>query len=302
MGALWPISLIPRWLLTMGIATLAIVGFTEVADPEKILPMVLEQYLPVGVMGLALAGLIAASMSTLDSTINAGASYAVRDIYQKFINPKATQRNLVIAGYLSSIFIVGTGLLIGLKITSIAQIWNWFILGWGAGIMVPSILGWYWWRFNAKGYIFGTLAGVLAAMLQGLIFPSAPLYLTFPIITLISLSSSILVSKLTSPSAQRVLTRFYKDIQPGGFWRPIKELVKGEKPSFKRESSFKSELGNAFLATGWITCLYSIPVYLMIHKLKPMCFCLGLTILLMIILYFTWYRRLKKSTKTDIKS
>jgi Na+/proline symporter len=289
--------------MTMGIAVVAVVGFTGVADPEKILPMVLEQYLPVGVMGLALAGFMAASMSTLDSTINAGASFAVRDIYQKFINPKATQRNLVVAGYLSSIFIVSMGLLIGLKITSIAQIWNWFILGWGAGIMVPSILGWYWWRFNAKGYIFGTVSGAVAAIIQALIFPSAPLYLTFSIITLISLFSSILVSQLTKPSDPLILNRFYEDIQPGGFWKPIKNLVKEKDPSFKKESSFALDLGNACLGIGWITCLYLIPIYLMIHKIKPMCIFLVVAIFLMIILYFTWYRRLpKKSTKIDIKS
>lgn len=294
MGAFWAVSLIPRWVMTAAIAMLPIIGVIEIMDAEKILPVALEQCLPVGVTGLALAGFMAASMSTLDSVINASSSYAVRDIYQKFINPKASQRKLVTAGYLSSILVVCVALLINLKVTSIAQIWNWINLGWGAGIIAPSILGWYWWRFNAKGYIFGAIGGATAAILQALLFPGAPLYLSFPIITGAGFFIAILISFISKPVDSSVLARFYKSIRPGGFWRLVKDSVKEESEPLRKENSFGRDVGNACLAMGWISCMYLAPVYFIFQQIENGCIFSGAFALLTIVLYFTWYKRLPK--------
>jgi Na+/proline symporter len=297
MGAFWAVSLVPRWLMAAAIALLPLIGAVSITDPERILPLVLEQHLRTGMMGLALAGFMAASMSTLDSTINAASSYAVRDIYQKFINPKASQKRLVSVGYLSSIFIVGAALLINLKLTSIAQIWNWINLGWAAGIIAPSVLGWYWWRFNAKGYIFGAIGGGTAAILQTLLFPDAPLYLTFPVITGIGFSVAILIGLFTKPVDSSVLAKFYKSIQPGGFWKSIKSLVEAKDPSFKKEDSFPRDLGNACIAIVWISCMYLTPVYFIFQQVKMGCILLSGTVLLTIVLYFSWYKKLPKNSQ-----
>jgi Na+/proline symporter len=297
MGAFWSISLIPRWIMTAAIALLPVIGTVTFTDPEKILPLVLEEYLPLGITGLALAGFMAASMSTLDSVINASSSYAVRDIYQKFINPKASQKRLIIAGYLSSIVVVGIALLINLRLTSIAQIWNWLNLGWGAGIIAPSILGWYWWRFNAKGYIFGMIGGGAAAIIQALLFPAAPLYLSFPIVTGIGFSVAILISFISKPTNSSVLIRFYQSIRPGGFWKSVKKSVKEEPTSFKKENSFSQDVGNACLAMGWISCMYLAPVYFIFQQIKMGSIFLIGTIPLTIILYFSWYKKLPKNSE-----
>lgn len=298
-GALWAVSLVPRWLMTAVIAILPLIGAVSIIDPEKILPIVLEQYLHTGMVGLALAGFMAASMSTLDSTINATSSYVVRDIYQTFINPKASQKRLVYVGYLSSILIVVVALIINLKLTSIAQIWNWINLGWAAGIIAPSILGLYWWRFNAKGYIFGAIGGAAAAILQTLLFPSAPLYLTFPVLTGIGFSVAILIGLFTKPVDSSVLTKFYKSVQPGGFWKSIKILVEEKDPYFKKEDSFPRDLGNACIAMIWISCMYLTPVYFIFQRIEMGCVFLLVTILLSIVLYFSWYKKLPKNLESE---
>jgi Na+/proline symporter len=292
MGAFWAISLIPRWLMTAAIALLPLIGVVAITDPEKILPIVLEQHLHTGVMGLALAGFMAASMSTLDSTVNAASSYVVRNIYQKFNKSEASQKRQVTVGYLSSILIVGVTLLINLKLTSITQIWNWINLGWAAGIIAPSVLGWYWWRFNAKGYIFGAIGGGIAAILQVLLFPAAPLYLTFPVITGVGFIFAISISLIAKPVDSPVLTKFYKSIQPGGFWKSIKNLIMKQDPSFRKEDSFPRDLGNACIAMVWISCMYLAPAYFIFRQVKMRgIFLLG-TILLTIVLYFSWYKKL----------
>ncbi|MDX1813150.1 MAG: hypothetical protein R3240_14440, partial [Gammaproteobacteria bacterium] len=81
-GAGWSFFLIVRWAMTTGIALLALVGITGVTDSEKVMPIVLLQYLPTGIRGVVIAGLLAAFMSTFSSIVNSGASFIVRDFWQ----------------------------------------------------------------------------------------------------------------------------------------------------------------------------------------------------------------------------
>jgi len=81
LGASWSVFLIVRWAMCMGIVLLALTGGADVADPERVMPVVLQRYLPMGIRGLVIAGLLAAFMSTFSSTVNSGASYIVRDFY-----------------------------------------------------------------------------------------------------------------------------------------------------------------------------------------------------------------------------
>ena len=143
LAAAWPFFLITRWAMCIGITALACVGFEGITDAERVLPYVLHTYLPVGLKGLVLAGFLAAFMSTFDSTINMGASYAVKDFYHAFFKPTASQRELAYAGYIASVLLVAVGIVVGFNAESIAAIWNWLQMVLGAGILVPGILRWY---------------------------------------------------------------------------------------------------------------------------------------------------------------
>ena len=137
------------------LAAIAVLGISYgvssgaiISDPEKVLPTVIFNILPVGLKGLLVAGLMAAAMSTFSSLINSGASYWVRDIYQEFINPKASEKKLIIHSRLASVIIVLLGLGLTVNIKSINDIWGWLTMGLGAGMVVPLLVRWYWWRMN----------------------------------------------------------------------------------------------------------------------------------------------------------
>ena len=291
MGAFWAISLIPRWFMATAVAALAIIGAVSISDPEMVLPSVVQHYMPAGLIGLAISGLLAAEMSTLDSTINAASAYAVKDLYQGFIRPKAGEHSLMRIGYISSILIVAVGLFIGLRAESIAQIWNWINLSWGAGILMPTILGWYWWRFNAKGYIFGVIGGAAVASIQAIFFPEAPLYVTFPLISGISLVASVMACLFSSPVDKNVLDEFYRLIRPKGLWRRFKK----EFPGVDRDTSSGRDVINIIIGIVWVTVLYLTPVYLVFRDIVSGILALSVALALSIVLYFTWYRRIPEA-------
>ena len=121
MSAIVSVCLFPRWIMIAGFTTLALVFFSEDLqamggdiDFEMILPYVINNFIPVGIMGLLLAGLLAGFMSTFDSTVNAGASYLVVDIYKRYINPSGTEKKYITMSYACSIIVVVVGFVFGL--------------------------------------------------------------------------------------------------------------------------------------------------------------------------------------------
>ncbi len=95
LGAAWSGFLVVRWAMCMGIALLALTGLAPARDPEQVMPMVLQTYLPMGARGLVIAGLLAAFMSTFSATVNAAASYLVRDLWQPLVARRAGEKHLV---------------------------------------------------------------------------------------------------------------------------------------------------------------------------------------------------------------
>ncbi|MBN1222306.1 MAG: hypothetical protein JXB23_03605, partial [Candidatus Aminicenantes bacterium] len=109
-GAAWSAFLIVRWALVMGIVMLAITGALGVIDSERIMPIVLRDFLPAGLRGFVVAGLLAAFMSTFSSTVNSGASFIVRDIWQPYFRPQAGDRQAVRFSYTATVLLVLMGL------------------------------------------------------------------------------------------------------------------------------------------------------------------------------------------------
>jgi SSS family solute:Na+ symporter len=291
-GAAWSLFLIVRWGMATGIVLLALAGIASVTDPEQVMPLVLQEYLPVGVRGLVIAGLLAAFMSTFSSTLNSGASYIVRDIWQPFFRPKADQRSLIRASYVATIGIVIAGILIGYQAQSIAQIWSWMMMALGAGVVIPNVLRWYWWRMNGWGYAAGTVAGILFSVIA-LFMPELPMYVVFPPIVIASLLASVTVALATPPVDEPILISFYETVRPFGFWKPVQNRcgLSGEVLSDSSESAWRAVM-NTMLGMVAITGIYLFPMYLVGHWYMKAFVWLGVALLAAVVLIFTWYHYL----------
>ncbi|MCP4151434.1 MAG: Na+:solute symporter [bacterium] len=303
-GAAWSLFLVVRWGMAMAIVLLALSGISDVHDPEKVMPLVLKEFLPPGVRGIVIAGLLAAFMSTFSSTVNSGASYIVRDFWQPFFRPRASQASLVRSGYLATIGIVFLGMLIGFQAGSIHQIWNWMMMALGAGVVIPNVLRWYWWRLNGWGYAAGSLAGVLFSLIA-LFMPELPLYVVFPIIISTSLAASLLVSWFGPKVDPEILISFYKTVRPFGLWKPVwiqiqaggssdgsehgvrRSINKEVRPAFEKPGRM---IMNVLLGMIAILGLYLSPMYFVGHWFLYAGICFGASVLAIAALYRSWYR------------
>ena len=304
LGALWGLIHTVRWPFAMAIALMAIIGIGNAAldeklraDPETALPLIIGSMLPIGLVGFMLAALLSGFLATFSSTVNGGAAYLVKDIYQRYINPEADNKTLVRVSYLSSSLLILAGLIISIFGSSINTAFLWIFGTLAAGILPPNVLRWYWWRLNGQGYAAGVFGGM--ALSLGQVFfdqfvfaEPLPLYIGFPVIAIASTLITIVVSLLTRPTDIETLRNFYRKVQPAGLWGPAKEAVLAEEPSFRKQLPFAVEAFNTLLAMIGITALYVSMLYLVLHRLTVAFALLGTTLATVIILYFTWYRTL----------
>jgi hypothetical protein len=248
---------------------------------------------------LVIAGLLAAFMSTFSSTLNSGASYIVRDIWQPFFRPQADQHSLIRASYVATVGIVIAGILIGYQAESIAQIWSWMMMALGAGVVMPNVLRWYWWRLNGWGYAAGTMAGILFSVIA-LFMPELPVYVVFPPIVIASLLASVITALATSPVEEPVLDSFYETVRPFGFWRPVRNRsrLSSEGLADSSENAWRAVL-NTVLGMVAITGIYLFPMYLVGHWYTKAFVWLGVALLAAVALIFTWYRYLPPK-ETDV--
>jgi Na+/proline symporter len=304
LGALWGAIHTVRWCFAMAIAVMAIMGIGNVAldaklraDPETALPLIIGSMLPIGVVGFMLAALLSGFLATFSSTVNGGAAYLVKDIYQRYINPEADNKKLVRVSYISSALLILTGLIISIFGTSINTAFLWIFGTLAAGILPPNVLRWYWWRLNGQGYAAGVFGGMALSLgqvfLDQFVFAEPlPLYVGFPVIAIISTLLTITVSLLTTPTDNETLKNFYRKVQPAGFWTPVRSLVFEEEPGFKKQLSFSVEFFNTVVAMIGITALYVSMLYLVLHRLSIGLTLIGITLASVVILYFSWYKTL----------
>jgi len=222
-GMLWTILFAFRWPMVLGFAVLAVrlgINASSPADAERVLPLVLQSdFFPTGIRGLMIAALLAASMSTFDSTVNAGASYVVRDLYEPW-RPRAGQRELVWVGYVASALIVIAGLVIALLAgSSVLGVWVNIVMLLFPAFLVPFALRWYWARFNGAGFASGVLVGFAAAVLFHFFRPAGwneaqP----FLAISACSLVASIIATFVTASVPPAQLETFYARVAPFGWW------------------------------------------------------------------------------------
>jgi Na+/proline symporter len=304
LGALWGVIHTVRWSFTMAIAVMAILGIGNAvldaklkADPEAALPLIIGSMLPVGLVGFMLAALLSGFLATFSSTVNGGAAYLVKDVYQRYINPEADHKTLIRVSYLSSALLIVVGLIISIFGTSINTAFLWIFGTLAAGILPPNVLRWYWWRLNGQGYAAGVFGGMALSLGQvfldtAVLSEPLPLYIGFPVIALFSVIITITVSMLTEPTDIETLKNFYRKVQPAGAWSPARRGVLADTPDFKKQSPFKQDALNTVVALIGITALYVSMLYLVLHRLEIGFTLLAVTLVSVIILYFTWYKTL----------
>lgn len=304
LGALWGAIHTVRWCFAMAIAVMAIMGIGNAvldeklkADPETALPLIIGSMLPVGLVGFMLAALLSGFLATFSSTVNGGAAYLVKDVYQRYINPEADNQKLVRVSYFSSALLIIIGLIISYFGTSINTAFLWIFGTLAAGILPPNVLRWYWWRLNGQGYAAGVFGGMALSLGQVFleqfgVIESLPLYVGFPIIAICSTLITIVAALLTQPTDIETLKNFYRKVQPAGAWQPAKAAVLAENPDFKKQSPFSLELFNTAIAMIGITALYVSMLYLVLHRLTVGFSLLGITFATVVVLYFSWYKTL----------
>lgn len=298
------ILLIPRYLMIMGFAVLAIVFFSEdframgsAVDFETILPRAISEFVPVGLAGLLLAGLLAAFMSTFASTVNAAPAYLVNDVYLKYINPQAPAKTQIRASYLISALVVIVSTVIGFFVENINSVLQWIVSALYGGYIAANLLKWHWWRFNGHGYFWGMLAGILAAMIVPLFFPhTLPLYY-FPVLMLVSFVGCIVGTLLNDPTDDETLINFYVRVCPWGFWKPVAEKAIARYPQVKRNRSFKRDMFNVAVGILWQCCLTVIPMYIVIKEGFPLFTSIVILGITTLILKKNWYDKMDKEEK-----
>ena len=191
-------------------------------------------FLPNGLLGLVLASLVSAYMSTISTHLNWGSSYVVNDFYKQLINQKASEKELVKVGRFSVILLMIVSSIIALLLTNAYQLFD-IILMFGAGTGLIFILRWFWWRINAWSEIAAMLSsGIISIALTNesifnLIFNDStiPVYMKFPFIVFITTSIWLIVTFLTPADDKEILIKFYKKTNPGGpGWNMIKKDIK----------------------------------------------------------------------------
>lgn len=188
--------------------------------------------LPTGLLGLVLASLISAYMSTISTQLNWGSSYIVYDFYKRQINPNASQKRLVAVGRLSTVLLMVLSTLLALLLQNAMQLFN-LLLVFGAGTGLIFILRWFWWRINAWSEITAMVAsGIISLLLaipsfgiKAALFGAEgvfPAWAEFPFVVAVTTSLWLLTTYLTPSESDSVLRDFYRKIQPGGpGWKKV---------------------------------------------------------------------------------
>lgn len=288
-----------RYLLIIGIAVLGLLFYKDIniasptgQDFERILPAALNAYIPSGLLGLVLVGLMGAFMGTFAGTFNAAQAYMVNDIYLKSFNPNASNKQIKKMNYLTGLVVVTISILLGFFAKDVNSILQWIVSALYGGYIASNVLKWHWWRFNSNGFFWGMLAGIVSAMVLPYIFTdTVPLYY-FPVILVLSVLGSVLGSLMTPATDTEVLKEFYKNVKPWGFWGPIHDEVVKEDPSFMANRNFKMDMFNVVIGTVGQTSITALPVFVVLMMPLQVGITAAVLGLCVIILWKTWYNKL----------
>ncbi len=295
------IVLLPiRYSMVIGLTVLALLYYNKInisvngtTDFERILPAAINTFLPVGILGLVLTGLLGAFMGTFSGTLNAAQAYIVNDIYLKYIDPEAPNKKIIRLNYIVGVVVVAVGVLLGFFAKDVNSILQWLVGALYGGYIAANMLKWYWWRFNANGFFWGMASGIAAALVFPFIFDHVlPLYV-WPLLFLISLIGCIAGTYTAPPTDEAVLKNFYSTVKPWGFWGPVHRSVTIDAPEFKANGHFGLDMFNVVLGIISQCCLTILPMYLVLSMKLPLMVTIGILIVVLSILKKTWWDKLE---------
>ena len=290
-----------RYIMITGFVVLGLLYYDKLdlivggkIDFEQILPSAISQFVPVGLLGLLLAGLLAAFMSTFAGTLNSAQAYLTNDIYLKYIKPKASNKQIRNVNYLAGISTVIVSVIFGFYSKDVNSLLQWIVSAlWGA-YLAANLLKWHWWRFNGNGYFWGMIAGIIPALIFPSIFSKTLDLYYFPLIMVISVIGCVAGTYASRPTDEETLKSFYRTVNPWGFWKPIREKVMQEDPEFIPNKSLKMDIFNIGIGTIGQTLLVLAPMYLVLRKNLPMFITLAIATVCVLIMKRTWWDRLPK--------
>lgn len=236
----WP------WIL---IALSSLVLFPNISDLQAAFPNIpadklgddlaysaMLTFLPTGLIGIVLASLIAAVMSTLSTHLNWGSSYVVNDFYLRFVKPEASDKELVAVGRISTVVLMALSAILALALSSALDAFN-ILLQIGAGTGLIFILRWFWWRINAFTEISAMAISFVVAIFFEVINPNIELisipddqsYLKLIYSVSITTIGWLLVTFLTAPEKDEVLLSFYRKVRPAAYgWKKVLDRYPSE--------------------------------------------------------------------------
>ena len=197
----------------------------DVVNDDLAYPAMLS-FLPTGLLGLVIASLIAALMSTLSTHLNWGSSYVVHDWYNRFVEPDASEDRLVLIGRISTVVLMVLAAILALALSNALEAFN-ILLQIGAGTGLIFILRWFWWRINAYTEIAGMFISFAVALLlrfawPGMGLPALAGYQELLLGIGITTVGWLVVTFATRPTDMATLTHFYNTTRPGGpGWDPV---------------------------------------------------------------------------------
>ncbi len=208
----WP------WVI---VALAAVALYPDLEDRELGYPKLMLDFLPPAMLGLVVASLLAAFMSTVSTLINWGASYLTNDLYGRFINPNASQAQLVFSGRVASVVITILGAAAAFFSEDVATVFRLMIaIGTGPGLVL--ILRWFWWRINAAAELSSMLAGFVIGLFTSVVpvLKIEDFGLRLLVTAAITSVIWVITMVLTPPESDATLDAFYTKVRPGGpGWR-----------------------------------------------------------------------------------
>ncbi|WP_343912677.1 sodium:solute symporter family protein [Aquimarina litoralis] len=290
----WP------WIL---IALISLVIFPELNSIQQAFPNVDSEIighdlaypamltkLPAGLLGLVVASLIAAFMSTISTHLNWGSSYIAIDFYKRFMNPDSSEKKLVNVGRVSTIGLMLFAALIALALESALSTFK-ILLQIGAGTGLIFILRWFWWRINAYSEITGMIVSFIIALwfefIHEPIFGSRlEGYQELVIGVILTTISWIAATLLTKPTENETLIKFYNKVKPFGIgWNGFKHEIKKDNITLDDSSDrFTIDLASMLLGVLLVYCSLFGTGYLIYGNLVSALILFAITAIAVIVL------------------
>lgn len=293
----WP------WIL---IALSSLVIFPNISDLQAAFPNIpvdklgddlaysaMLTYLPTGLIGIVLASLTAAVMSTLSTHLNWGSSYVVNDFYLRFVKPEATDKQLVAVGRISTVGLMVLSAILALALSSALDAFN-ILLQIGAGTGLIFILRWFWWRINAYteisamaiSFVVAIFFEVINPKVGWIMIPENQAYLKLLYSVSITTVGWLLVTFLTQPEKDEILLSFYRKVTPAAYgWKKVLDRYPAEK---QEQGQLPKEIGLMVTGTVMVYAALFSTGFFIYGNLLPGFIAAGIAILGGVIIISAW--------------